>query len=462
MKFGRRGSMLCAAAALLGSVGAAALVSVAPAGAVTGPSLYVATTGNDSNNTCRLAAHPCATISHAVSQAPAGSSISVGAGTYTTPLTLTNSMNITGAVQNGANATVLNPSTTVADADSTYENATPQTIGALVDVTNGASVNFTNLVINGAAASPSFTPTACQDDFVGIYFHNASGSVNNVNVKGVELAPALFGCQDGLAVYAATDAASPTGSTVVMSGVAVKTYDKNGITCSDPQTSCTVTNSTVAGIGPTGAIAQNGIQISYGAAGAVSGTKVTGNSYTGGGADNQATGILVYDAAAVNLNGNTLSANDVDLFAGADSGAASGHWTIVSNTVSGATDNVPNGTPGNGEGNGYGDGIQLDGVGSANPTTVNGNTATGNFEYGIAVYSSAHMSVINNHANSNFDGIYIDSGSGANGVQSNVAKANGRYDYEDLSSGGGTSGTADTWVTNTCKPLLDSSPEGLC
>jgi len=462
MKLGRRGSMLCAAAALLGSVGGAVLASVAPAEAGTGPSLYVATSGNDTNNTCRLVAHPCATISHAVAQAPAGASISVGAGTYTTPLSITSSVSITGTVQNGSNVTVLDPSTTVADTDSTYDNSAPAPTDALVDVTNATSVNLTNLVINGAAASPSFNPTACTNDYVGVYFHNASGSMTNVSVKGIELPPAFFGCQDGLAVYVATDAGSSTGSSVLISGVNVKTYQKNGITCSDLHTSCTVNASTVAGIGPTGVIAQNGIQIGYAATGAVTDTTITGNSYTGGGADNQATGILLYDPGAVNLNGNTVSANDVDIFAGADTGATSGHWTISSNTVSGATDNVPSGTPGNGEGNEYGDGIQLAGVGSANPTTVQSNTISGNFEYGIALYGSAHAVVIQNHSNSNYDGIYVDSGSGSNSFQNNVAKANARYDYEDLSTGGGTSGTGDTWVTNTCKPVLDSAPEGLC
>jgi parallel beta-helix repeat protein len=462
MKLGKRGSMLCAAAALLGSVGAGAIAVTAPAGAVTGPSLYVATSGNDTNNTCRLAAHPCATISHAVSQAPAGSSISVGAGTYTTPLSISTSVSITGTVQNGANATVLNPPSTVADSDSTFENASPQPIGALVDVTNGATANLTNLVINGASASPSFNATGCQNNYVGVYFHNASGSLTGVNVKGVELQPSLFGCQDGLAIYAATDAGSATGSSVLVSGGTVKTYDKNGITCSDPQTSCTVNNTTVTGIGPTAAIAQNGVQIGFGATGIVSNTKISGNSYTGGGADNQATGILVFDSGALTVDANTLSANDVDLFAGADSDATSGHWLIENNTVSGATDNVPSPTAGSGEGNGYGDGIQLDGVGSANPTTVETNTISGNFEYGIALYSTAHASVLQNHSNTSFDGIFVDSASGANSFQSNVAKNNGRFDYEDQSTGGGTSGTSDTWVTNTCKPVLDSAPEGLC
>ena len=460
MKLGRRGSMLCGVAALLGSVGAGVLVA-APAGAAT-PKLYVTTGGSDTNNTCRLAAHPCATIAHAVSVAPSGGQISVGAGAFNTPLAISQSLSIVGTVQSGAIATTLKPSSTVPDTDSTYENAQPQTIGALIDVTNGASVSLSNLSINGASASASFDSTGCQDNFVGVYYHNASGSLSNVTVKGIELEPSLFGCQDGLAVYAATDAGSPTGSSVTMSGVTVKTYDKNGITCSDPGTSCSVAGSTVTGIGATSAIAQNGVQLGFGASGTITGTTITGDSYTGGGTDNQATGILVYDSAATTVSNNTLSANDINIFAGADSGAVAGDWSITGNAVSGATDNVTNGNPGNGEGNGYGDGIQIDGVGGTNPTSVSTNTSSSNYEYGIALYSTSSATVSSNVANTNYDGIYVDSASSGNTVNDNTTKHNTRYDLEDLSTGGGTAGTADTWTGNTCKPAADSTPEGLC
>lgn len=459
MKFVQRGSLLCGVAALLGSVGAGVLVA-GPAGSTAVPNLYVTTGGSDSGNTCRLAAHPCLTIAHAVSEAPSGAKISVGAGTFTTPLAISQSLSIVGTVQSGANATVLNPSSTVPDTDSTYQNASPQTIGALVDVTGGATVGLTDLTINGAGTSATFS--GCQDDFVGVYFHNASGSLTNVGVKGVELPQVDFGCQDGLAVYAATDEGSATGSAVTMSSVNVKTYDKNGITCSDPHTSCTITNSTVKGIGPTPLIAQNGIQLSYGAVGTVTGTTISGNSYTGGGTDNQATGILIYDTAATSVTGDTLSANDINIFAGADSGATGGNWTISSNTVSGATDNVTNGDPGNGEGNEYGDGIQVDGVNSTNPTAVDSNTSSSNYEYGVGLYDSSDVTVSGNTTNTNYDGIFVDSASSGNDITSNVAKHNTRYDLEDLSTGGGTSGTDDTWSSNTCKPVLDSAPEGLC
>ena len=68
----------------------------------------------------------------------------------------------------------------------------------------------------------------------------------------------MFGCQDGLGVYVASDAGAH--STVIMTTDTVQPYDKNGITCDDVGTTCTIESSTVTGIGATPLIAQNGIQ----------------------------------------------------------------------------------------------------------------------------------------------------------------------------------------------------------
>jgi parallel beta-helix repeat protein len=449
---------LCGAAGLLTLVGAglfAAVPASADVSTATSPKLYVAASGgSDAPNTCRLATHPCATVAYALTQAPSGAVVALGTGTFTVPIAVSQTVTITGKARTGSTATVLNPTSTVADTDG-VDGGTPPPIGALVDVTGGATVDLKNLDIEGSSASPTFT--GCGVDFVGVYYHDASGTVSNVTINGVELSAALFGCQDGLGAYVATDQPVSTTSTVTFSNVSVNNYDKNGITCNFGGSTCTVTNSTVKGIGPTAAIAQNGIQLGFGAAGSITGSRATANSYTGGGANNQATGILVYDTGATTVTGNKLSGNDINLFAGADSGGVNGNWMISGNTVNGATDNA-----GNGEGNGYGDGIQIQGVTSANPTTVANNVVTGSYEYGIGLYGAAGVTVSTNTTNRNDDGIYVDSASSQNNLSSNTSKSNLRYDFEDTSTGTGTGGTADTWTTNTCYPHLDSAPEGLC
>ena len=82
--------------------------------------------------------------------------------------------------------------------------------------------------------------------------------MSNVIVQNVVLPPDQFGCQDGLAIYAVADPSTTTK--VTMSAVQVTNYDKNGITCDDIGTTCTITGSTVTGGGCISTTAQNGIQ----------------------------------------------------------------------------------------------------------------------------------------------------------------------------------------------------------
>ncbi|MCZ7624561.1 MAG: DUF1565 domain-containing protein [Candidatus Methylomirabilis sp.] len=79
-------------------------------GAAFAATRFVATSGNDSGNTCLSSDSPCKTITHALTQAVAGDTISVAAGTYnlalgeTFPLTINKALTLTGA---GAGSTIL-------------------------------------------------------------------------------------------------------------------------------------------------------------------------------------------------------------------------------------------------------------------------------------------------------------------------------------------------------------------
>ena len=112
----------------LGAAGAvgASLAFAGPALAASAPTLYVnGSTGNDSNsngnpNTCRLSSNPCATIQHAIGEAPTTAKISVAAGTYAEQLTITSkNLTITGAGEgNDATAdTIIDPSSLATSTD---------------------------------------------------------------------------------------------------------------------------------------------------------------------------------------------------------------------------------------------------------------------------------------------------------------------------------------------------------
>ena len=259
----------------------------------------------------------------------------------------------------------------------------PQPQYAIVDVTSGAKVKLTNLNINGDVAQSQFT--GCGDDFVGVYYHDASGTMSGDTVTNVELPHGHFGCQDGLGVYVASDAGDT--SKVSMSKDSVTAYDKNGITCDDAGTTCTITGSTVTGIGPTGLIAQNGIQFYDAFSGSITDNTVSGDSYTGG--TYSAAGLLLISTGSLNVSTNTVSDSDVNIYLGTDgTGLAAGHWSVTGNTVTGATDKVPGGA------SGFGDGIQLDST--SNAVTISGNNVTGGAENGISVFSATGATLSSN------------------------------------------------------------------
>ena len=277
--------------------------------------------------------------------------------------------------------------------------------------------------------------------------------------------------------------ATDTGSTssVGLTAVTVTAYQKNGIVCRGVGTSCGVDNSTVTGVGPTLQIAQNGIEVYDAFSAAVQGNTVSENSYTGGGASNQATGLLLFDIGSLTATSNTLTSNDIDAYVGSDGSnptQQSGYF-VTGNTMSNATDEVPGGAAG------YGDGIQVDS--SSAPVTVSDNTVSGNAEHGISLLGVSNATVSHNITNKDLDdGIYVGApgsvnpgGSSNDTISSNTAKKNGQSGIVADSDTSGNSfsgniaknntqpdlvdlGTGNTWSGNTCTPAGDSNPSGLC
>ena len=215
--------------------------------------------------------------------------------------------------------------------------------------------------------------------------------MTKTTVNGIELPMALFGCQDGLGVYAASDTATATPSTVTMTKVVVTNYDKNGITCDDVGTQCTISTSTVTGIGPTGATAQNGIQGFLASSVIVSGTKVSGNSYTG--PTYSATNMLFIDDAQTGVASSKATAGDVGIFVLFDSSDLGGDSTVI-------TGNTANSATGS-----FGDGIDVDGSSAGGSTTVDQNITNTNPEFGVGLFDVQH-DCRRRSANDNTDGIF--------------------------------------------------------
>jgi hypothetical protein len=127
----------------------------------------------------------------------------------------------------------------------------------------------------------------------------------------------LNGDQHGVGVYFAYGAPSKGAITNTL----IWNYQKGGIVVNGTKGTVNVTHNTVIGQGPVNYIAQNGIQIGYGAKAKVTYNIVTGNSYTGAN-DAASGGILVVGGSCyggpltigTQILHNTVVGNDIGIW----------------------------------------------------------------------------------------------------------------------------------------------------
>jgi len=195
-------------------------------------------------------------------------------------------------------------------------------IGAVIRNDPSATVIYvTNLNING-----SFTIDACDggnDRLRGILFDGAGGTVTNVQVVDIRQGT-HSGCQEGNAIEvrnfdANLNAATPRVQVTISDNV-VRRYQKTGI-IANGGVDAIIGRNIVEGVGPVDFIAQNGIQIGFGATALVTANSVSRNNYT----PNTffACGILIVEAGGVDAKPqdnsfpatNDPNANEKDLCA---------------------------------------------------------------------------------------------------------------------------------------------------
>ena len=224
------------------------------------------------------------------------------------------------------------------------------------------NINLTAAMVNPTGAvSGNIDATGCN---IGVYYGpGAKGKINNANIHDANYFGVvnnggsvdtlnskihdigehpLNGTQHGVGVYFALGSAA-SGK---IEGNQIWNYQKGGIVVNGAGSSASVKNNTVTGQGPVSYIAQNGIQIGYGADATVMGNTVTGNSYTG--TSTVSGGIIVvggpcYSEAyttGTQIVGNTVANNDVGIWlTNIDSDCVSAPATatnikVVNNTIS--------------------------------------------------------------------------------------------------------------------------------
>ena len=340
------------------------------------------------------------TIQAAINFANPGEEIYVEPGTYTEQLQIQENLTIQGTAPG---VIVQAPSSLPLSFTTSAEHH------PIIYVHDANDVSLIGLTVDGMGLGNTYN----YDQFDGVAYYNAGGTIQNNTIMDITDTP-LDGMQRGVGIYAYNADGSPRTLDVI--GNTILDYQKNGMALSGNNLVVDVENNTVTGAGPTDQIAQNGIQVSYGATGKVKGNKVSGNYWTGKyagpgnndpasdpNADSSA-GILVYEpgSSTLEIANNTLTDNQIGI-----ASVAAASLNILDNEIEGPPH----------IGYGYPVGILVSdeagwstGSGLGSNGLITGNEITLN-DYGIllldAAGSAANVSVHQNSITSNrLYGIY--------------------------------------------------------
>jgi hypothetical protein len=378
------------------------------ASASSGGSWYVSTKGTK-NNACS-SKKPCKTIAEALAvaaKAATGGTIHVAKGTYIAQITATtvdDNVTIEGASITG---TVIEPPGTNLSWDTDTDSTTHQYY--VVDVQPGAhGFDLKELTVNGSRAVNFFG--GCGADYVGIYYHESSGVLTDVDVAGIDLPAGDYGCQDGLGIYANSTEADP--SRVTMNTVSMTSPEVTANTqAALPANTYSATNLPVSSIPGTFVAGQHITIDGNGGSGGITATVASTSppalSITGATQYNSPMGSIVdYTPYVGAYDKNGITCDD--------------EWT---------TCNISNSTvQGEGPQNGIGqNGIQLYGNAAATLTNnhISGNSYTGEspsditdefFACGLLIINSGSLTLTGNVITANDTNIYASWDPSANDV----------------------------------------------
>jgi hypothetical protein len=264
-------------------------------------------------------------IQDAIDAASPGDHIRICKGTYVEQITIRKALDID--ADSGA---VLMPNAMKQNTTSLFDGAPIATAILVADTTD---VSISGLTVDGANNGIS----ECTPDLEGITFQNASGNVERAAIRKFKLGAGLGGCQSGTGFF--VQSGSGKISKVEIEDCTVHEFQKNGITANEIGTTAFIRRNVVTGIGPTPAIAQNGIQIGFGAGGAIAKNVVTNNLYSACSAvatcTAVATNILVAQSDGVEVSGNRAGISQVAIFVDGNGAAVERNETFATSVFDG-------------------------------------------------------------------------------------------------------------------------------
>lgn len=254
-------------------------------------------------------------IQAAVNAASPGDHLMVCKGVYVEQVGVHKSLSI-----DAASGAILMPSPIVANSASLFDGS-PLAVALLVSDTTNVTID--GLIVDGTNSGI----TGCSPDLFGIAFQNASGTIQRVTVRNFKLAADLNGCQSGTGIFVQSGGGQT--SDVAIGNNSIHDYQKNGITADELGTEVAVRFNVVTGLGSTNGAAQNGIQIGFGAQGAIHQNTVTNNVWAGctdlSTCTTVATDILVVQSDGVSVINNTAGVSQVPVFIAGNSARVTGN-----------------------------------------------------------------------------------------------------------------------------------------
>ena len=169
---------------------------------------------------------------------------------------------------------------------------------------DAANVILENLTIDGAGRGNA------NDRFIGAAFRNAGGQIVNCTIQDIRNEP-IDGAPHGVGIYALADDGTPR--TLSVENCTIEGFQKGGMVLSGPDLTVGVDQNTITGAGTVGFIAQNGIELSGGATGSITGNTLSGFAYEPG--TGVSTGIFVNGASSpVTVSGNQVQETQIGIY----------------------------------------------------------------------------------------------------------------------------------------------------
>jgi hypothetical protein len=273
--------------------------------------------------TC-LGASPYTTIQSAVSAAPSGGTVLVCPGTYPEQVTITQPLNLKGVQAGNMDAAVVtSPAGGVVFNTTNFTHGWPAAGQVLVQNTTG--VNISNLTVDGSGNQLSACSPLLTAYLIGIYYQNASGSVNSVATRN----QITNGCY-AIGIYGETEGSATANFQIF--NASVHSYGSAGIVTNQPGMTSKIVGNSIVGPGPTAPLYQYGIQVGFGATSDVEGNTLVDNVALVGSGYLDISIFIVYSSGAKVAN-NTVGNSNYGIATQTGSGAPADHTTIIGNTV---------------------------------------------------------------------------------------------------------------------------------